>query len=100
MTLPEQVRSLVTAVTSATGTATFTLEAGGLQIAANGTTMIRHGDRGEDAAQSALTLADFVALVQAGIAAGHNPTLTASRRPRARPHGTDAASFLASDLKL
>src|SRR5213596_1728413 len=54
MTRPEQVRSRVTAVASATGTATFTLEVGSLQIAANGTTMIRHGDRGDDAAQSAL----------------------------------------------
>ncbi len=62
--------------------------------------MIRHGDRGDDAAQSALTLADFVALVQADIAAGHNPTLTASRQPRATPQGPDDGTFLAADLKL
>ncbi len=100
MTRPEQVRSRVTAVTSGTGTATFTLEVGGLQIAANGATIIRHGDRDDDAAQSALTLADFVALVQADIAAGHNPTLTASRQPPATPQGADDGSFLAADLKL
>ena len=100
MTRAEQVRSRVTAVTSGTETATFTLEVGGLQIAANGTTMIRHGDRGDDAAQSALTLAEFVALVQADIAAGHNPTLTASRQPPATPQGPDDGGFLAADLKL
>jgi hypothetical protein len=100
MTRPEEVRSRVTAVTSGTDTATFTLEVGGLQIAANGTTMIRHGDRGDDAAQSAMTLADFVALVQADIAAGHNPTLTASRQSPATPQGPDDGNFLAADLKL
>src|SRR5216684_7695024 len=100
MTRPEEVRSRVTAVTSGTDTATFTLEVGGLQIAANGTTMIRHGERGDDAAQSAMTLADFVALVQADIAAGHNPTLTASRHAPATPQGPDDGSFLAADLKL
>jgi hypothetical protein len=100
MTRREEVRSRVTAVTSGTDTATFTLEVGGLQIAANGTTMIRHGDRDGDAAQSALTLADFVALVQADIAAGHNPTLTASRQPPTAPQAADDGSFLAADLKL
>ncbi len=100
MSRREEVRSRVTAVTSGTDTATFTLEVGGLQIAANGTTMIRHGERGDDAAQSAMTLADFVAQVQADIAAGHNPTLTASRPPATTPQGPDDGSFLAADLKL
>src|SRR6266478_2452751 len=50
MTRPEEVRSRVTAVTSGTDTATFTLEVGGLQIAPNGATMIRHGDRDGEAA--------------------------------------------------
>src|SRR3989449_527804 len=53
MTRPEQVRSRVTAVTSATGTATFTLEVGGLPKAANGATMIRHGDPGGHPGHSA-----------------------------------------------
>src|SRR5213076_3115954 len=79
MTRPEQVRSRVTAVTSGTGMATFTLEVGGLQIAANGATIIRHGDRDDDAAQSALTLADFVALVQADIAAGLEPPIPCAK---------------------
>jgi hypothetical protein len=100
MTRPEEVRSRVTAVTTGTDTATFTLEVGGLQIAANGATTIRHGDRDGDAAQSAARLADFVALVQADIAAGHNPTLTASRQPPTTPQGPDDGGFLAADLKL
>jgi len=54
--------------------------------------MIRHGDRDGDMAQSAVTLADFVALVQADIAAGHNPTLTASRPRRARRRRWTTAS--------
>jgi hypothetical protein len=100
MTRREEVRSRVTAVTSGTDTATFTLEVGGLQIAANGATTIRHGDRDGDAAQSVATLADFVALVQADIAAGHNPTLTASRQPPTTPQAADDGGFLAADLKL
>jgi len=100
MTRPEQVRSRVTAVTSGTDTATFTLEVGGIQIAANGSTMIRHGDRDGDMAQSAVTLADFVALVQADIAAGHNPTLTASRPAPSAPQALDDGKFLAADVRL
>jgi len=100
MTHPEQVRSRVTAVTSGTDTATFTLELGGIQIAANGSTMIRHGDHDGDMAQSAVTLADFVALVQADIAAGHNPTLTASRPAPSAPQALDDGKFLAADVRL
>src|SRR5882724_1602537 len=100
MTRREEVRSRVTAVTSGTDTATFTLEVGGLQIAANGATMIRHGDRDGDMAQSATTLADFVALVQADIAAGHNPTLTGSRQAPSAPQAPDDGKFLAADLRL
>jgi len=100
MTRPEQVRSRVTAVTSGTDTATFTLEVGGIHIAANGSTMIRHGDRDGDMAQSAVTLADFVALVQADIAAGHNPTLTASRPAPSAPQALDDGKFLAADVRL
>ncbi len=100
MTREEEVRSRVTAVTSGTDTATFTLEVGGIQIAANGSTRIRHGDRDGDMAQSALTLADFVALVQADIAAGHNPTLTASRQAPSAPQAPDDGKFLAADVRL
>jgi len=106
MSRPERVRSRVTAVTTGTGTATFTLELGGLQIAANASTMLRSGDDGGHGDVSAsdgggvLTLADFVARVQAEIAAGHNPTLRASRQPPASPQAPDDGSFLAGELKL
>lgn len=100
MSRAEQVRSRVTAVTSGTDTATFTLEVGGIQIAANGSTTIRHGDRDGDMARSATTLADFVALVQADIAAGHNPTLTATRQPPSAPQAPDDGKFLAADVRL
>src|SRR3989442_691847 len=98
MPRPEEVRSRGTAVTAGTDTATFTLEVGGLHIPANGPTKIRHGD--DDASAGTPTLADFVALVQADIAAGHNPTLTATRQPPSAPQAPDDGSFLAADLKL
>jgi hypothetical protein len=100
MSRPEVVRSRVTAVTAGTDTATFTLELGGLQIAANGSTSIRHRDGDDDGSQSAVTLADFVALVQAEIAAGHNPTLSASRQPPSAPQAPDDGGFLAAELRL
>src|SRR6266404_4991556 len=81
MTRPEQVRSRVTAVTSGTDTATFTLEVGGIHIAANGSTMIRHGDRDGDMAQSAVTL-------------------TASRPAPSAPQALDDGKFLAADVRL
>ncbi|PYO97641.1 MAG: hypothetical protein DMD60_06270 [Gemmatimonadetes bacterium] len=98
MTRPERVRSRVTAVTAGTDTATFTLEVGGLKIAANGSSQIRHDD--DDASSGTPTLADFVALVQADIAAGHNPTLTASRQPPTAPQAPGDGAFLAADLKI
>jgi hypothetical protein len=98
MTRREEIRSRITAATAGTDTATFTLEVGGLQIAANGSTTIGQGDG--DLSHSATTLAAFVAAVQTAIAAGHNPTLTASRQPATTPQAPDAGSFLAADLKL
>ena len=98
MSRPEQIRSRVTAVTAGTNTATFTLELGGLKIAADGSTKLRPADGDEH--QSAMTLADFVARVQADIAAGRNPTLKASRQPPASPQAPADGSFLATELKL
>ena len=107
MSRPERVRSRVTAVTSGTDTATFTLELGGLQIAANGSTTLRTGDDHDPRAAvsatapgGATSLADFVARVQAEITAGHNPTLTASRQPAASPQAPDDGTFLAASLGL
>ena len=109
MSRPEQVRSRVTAVTAGTDMATFTLELGGIQITANASTMLRGGDdegghedvsASNDGGGGPMTLADFVARVQADIAAGRNPTLVARRQPPASPQAPDDGSFLAAELKL
>lgn len=99
LTRPERVRSRVTAITSGTDAATLTLELGGLKIAVNGSTMLRpdDGDRDHD---SSMSLADFVARIQAEIAAGHNPAVRATRQPPAQPQGPDDGSFLAATLQL
>ena len=109
LTRPERVRSRVTAITSGTDTATLTLELGGLKIAANGSTKLRpdDGDQGHDpmpatseTGGTSMTLADFVARIQADIAAGHNPAVRATRQPPAQPQAPDDGSFLAATLQL
>ena len=109
LTKPERVRSRVTAITSGTDTATLTLELGGLKIAVNGSTKLRpdDGDRGHDpmpatseTGGSTMTLADFVARIQAEIAAGHNPAVRATRQPPAQPQAPDDGKFLAATLQL
>ncbi|HKW39736.1 MAG TPA: hypothetical protein VJN39_00675 [Gemmatimonadales bacterium] len=106
---PERVRSRVTAITSGTDTATLTLELGGLKIAANGSTKLHpdDGDRGHDpmpatseTGGSTMTLADFVARIQAEIAAGHNPAVRATRQAPAQPQAPDDDKFLAVTLQL
>ena len=111
LTRPERVRSRVTAITSGTDTATLTLELGGLKIAVNGSTRL-HPDDGDghdghapmpamsDDGGSAMTLADFVARIQADIAAGHNPAVRATRQPPATPQAPDDGKFLAATLQL
>jgi hypothetical protein len=112
LTRPERVRSRVTAITSGTDTATLTLELGGLKIAVNKSTSLHpdDGDRGRDGEPpmpamsddggSGMTLADFVARIQADIAAGHNPAVRATRQPPAQPQAPDDGSFLAGTLQL
>jgi hypothetical protein len=109
---PERVRSRVTAITGATDTATLTLELGGLKIAVNGSTRLHpddgDGDRtrppmpamSDDDGGGSMTLADFVARIQAEIAAGHNPAVQATRQPPASPQAPDDGSFLAATLQL
>jgi len=109
LTRREQVRSRVTAIDAGTDTATLTLELGGLKIAANGSTRLRpddgdgeHGWMPSDGGQDggSMTLADFVARIQADIAAGHNPAVKATRQPAMQPQAPDDASFLAGELQL
>jgi hypothetical protein len=112
LTKPERVRSRVTAITAGTDTATVTLELGGLKIAVNKSTSL-HPDDGDgehdghapmpamsDDGGTAMTLADFVARIQADIAAGHNPAVRATRQPPAQPQAPDDGKFLAATLQL
>jgi Domain of unknown function (DUF5666) len=110
LTKPERVRGRVTAITSGTDTATVTLDLGGLQIALNGSTRL-HPDDADDGQQAAMpatsddggngmTLADFVARIQAELAAGRNPAVRATRPAPAQPQAPDDGKFLAATLQL
>lgn len=110
LTKPERVRSRVTAITAGTDTATLTLELGGLQIAANASTRL-HPDDGDGGAHttmsatsddggSSMTLADFVARIQADLAAGGSPAVRATRQPPVSPQAPGDGSFLAATLQL
>ena len=100
LTRPERVRSRVTAITAGTDTATLTLELGGLHIAVNGSTALRPDDGDAEHQASGMALADFVARIQADLAAGRSPAVRASRQPPAQPQAPDDASFLAATLQL
>ena len=108
LTRPERVRSRVTAITAGTDTATLTLELGGLQIAVNASTKLRPDDgdaehegmTSTDASAGGMALADFVARIQADLAAGRSPAVQASRQPPAQPQAPDDGSFLAATLQL
>ena len=110
LTKPERVRGRVTAITSGTDTATLTLDLGGIQIAVNGSTKL-HPDDGDNGGQTAMpatsddggssmALADFVARIQADLAAGKNPAVRATRPAPAQPQAPDDGSFLAATLQL
>jgi hypothetical protein len=108
LTKPERVRSRVTAITAGTDTATLTLELGGLQIAVNASTKLRPDDgdaeggamMAMDPGPGGMTLADFVARIQADLAAGRNPAVKATRQAPAQPQAPDDGSFLAATLQL
>jgi len=107
---PEEIRSRISAITARADEGTVTLELGGLQVAFNSSTRFRpdDGDGSDHAAPlspgndggGGTTLADFVARVQADLAAGRHPAVKARRSPPATPQAPDDASFLATELKL
>ncbi len=109
LTKPERVRSRVTAITAGTDTATLTLELGGLPIAVNASTTL-HPDDGDGESQATaamdqgggggMALSDFVARIQADLAAGRNPAVKATRQAPAQPQAPDDGSFLAATLQL
>src|SRR6266576_687807 len=105
---PEEIRSRISAISATADQGTVTLELGGLQVGFNASTQFRpdEGDSDEHAALMSdgdgggTTLADFVARVQADLAAGRHPALKARRTPPAPPQAPGNASFLASELRL
>src|SRR3989449_733190 len=101
---PEEVRSRVNAISATADQGTVTLELGGLHVGFNSSTQFRpdDGDSDEQAALisegSGATLADFVARVQADLAAGRHPAVKARRAPAATPQAPGDASFVATEL--
>jgi hypothetical protein len=104
---PEEIRSRITAISATGDHGTVTLELGGLQIAFDASTRFRSddGDGGEHAVMMSddaggTTLTDFVARVQAELAAGRHPAVKARRAAPATPQAPGDASFLAAALRL
>ncbi len=98
-TQPEMIESEVTALATGGTSDTLTLGLGGIQVVFDGSTRFEseHEDRDDT-----LNLAsgDFVAQVQAALAAGHHPTVVALRRPPATPQAPTDPSFTAAALRL
>src|SRR5437773_5680702 len=100
---PEEIRSRISAISATADQGTVTLELGGLQVGFNASTQFRpdEGDSDEHAALMSdgggMTLAEFVAHVQADLAAGRHPAVKARRAPPATPHAPGDATFLATE---
>jgi len=85
-----------------------TLELGGLQVGFNSSTRFRPDDGDGDGHAAPMSeggdggtaLADFVAGVQADLAAGRHPAVRARRTPPSTPQAPDDATFLATELRL
>jgi len=99
ITRPEEIRSRVTAISVSGDQGTVTLALGGLQIGFNASTTFRPDDgKGEDG--GSMALADFVARIQAELAAGGHPAVKAQRNPPTQPQAPGDAAFMSSRLKL
>ena len=102
---PEEVRSRINAISATADQGTVTLELGGLKVGFNSSTQFRpdDGDSHEHDARmldgGGTTLADFVARVQADLAAGRHPAVKARRAPPATPQAPGDATFLATELR-
>lgn len=110
----EQVRGRITAITATADQGSVTVELGGLQIGFTSSTRFRPEDgdgshvsgssgddgSGGDGSGGDMSLADFVARVQAELAAGGHPAVKARRDAPAQPQAPDDASFTASELEL
>lgn len=88
----EEIESRVTAIDGAAGFLTLAL--GNLRVDFGAGTEFRREDDG------ALTLDEFVAEVEAALAAGRNPPIEAKRTPPAQPQAPDDPTFFATRLEL
>ncbi len=107
LTRLEEVRSRISAISATGEQGMVTLDLGGLEIAFDASTRFRRddGDGSEhDVTMSddhgGTTLADFVARVQANLAAGRHPAVKARRAAPATPQAPDDARFVATELRL
>ncbi len=91
---PEMLRGGVTAASASGDAGTLTLDLGGLQVGFGAGTELRAADG------AMLTSADFVAQIQAALAAGQTPFVRAMRPAPAQPQAPDDASFTATAIRL
>ncbi|MGH7700754.1 MAG: hypothetical protein ACREMJ_09600 [Gemmatimonadales bacterium] len=89
----EEIESRVTAITVAGDEGTLTLALGGLAVRFTAATEFEADD-------ADLTFAEFVARVEAALAAGREPAMEAERLPPAEPQAPDDPSFVAREVKL
>lgn len=88
----EEIESGVTAVSGALGT--LTLELGGLTVSFDANTKFEADD------DASLTQADFIARIEAALAAGDTPFIEAERAAPALPQAPDDPTFLARKIEL
>src|SRR5207245_11213113 len=97
----EERRSRISAISATADAGTVTLELGGLQVGFNSSTRFRPDDGDGDGHAAPMSeggdggtaLADFVAGVQADLAAGRHPAVRARRPPASTPQARDGATF-------
>jgi hypothetical protein len=89
----ESIRAHVTAISAAAGSGSLTLEIGGLEVDFDGATRFR--DDEDD-----LSADDFVAAVEAALAAGQQPFVRARRPAPAEAQAPDDAAFLATEIRI
>jgi hypothetical protein len=88
----EEIESRVTAISGGAGT--LTLDLGGLTVSFDANTKFQTED------DESVTQAEFVALIEAALAAGDEPAIEAERAAPAQPQAPDDATFLASKIEL
>lgn len=89
----EAVESPVTGITAGADEATLTMALGGLQI------VFDRASRLEDE-EGSLTFDEFVARIEAALAAGRQPFIEAKRPPPAEPQAPDVTTFFATRIEL